>query len=185
MKKIVFATNDKKEFNVIKEKFDKYGIDIEQYNYNCDDSINNIPKHKAMKVYNLIGKECFVISSRLYVSNNKEELVFSPKNKGKYFFINRLTYYDGTFFRDFYRLSDEIYGSNEMITDDRIIELWENSISLDSRQVLINMTEEEKSIVNNGIDQITTEFLKWKTDYITDLNSKMASFNEVKRLLKK
>lgn len=185
MNKIVFVTNNTEEFNMLKGKFDEYGFDLECYKCDCDASINDMPKYKAMKIYNLIEKECFIITSRYYSNNQAEGQGFSSRKESKLFFINRLTYYDGVYFKEFYKINKKIITSKEMVVDKIILKLWGDSIPLDSPQFLSDITEEKYKNLRDGEEQIALEFIKWKHDSEMDLNARMESFYNAKRLSKK
>ena len=191
---VTYVTGNYGKYISVKEKFEKYNIDINYYKCDIDElninDIEKISKDKARQAYLKLNSTVFVVDSGFYirsypnnpnypgafvkrsgVANNVEELLNVMKNvKDRYcFFLDCLTYYDGLNYYTFFGKSEGTLSYK--VTGNDLIQaksnLWKVFIPKNYTKTLAQMTEDERK--NRGEIGATEKFINW---YKENLNAK-------------
>ncbi|MFI3307137.1 MAG: non-canonical purine NTP pyrophosphatase [Mycoplasmatota bacterium] len=188
MEKIVYVTGNYGKYISVKEKFEQENIEIDFYNYDFQEpNINDIEfvsKSKAIEIYNILKKPCFVADTGFYINDYPEmpgypgafvkrsgvstdidsllEKLKDTKNRSCYF-LDCLTFYDGINFYVFYGKSegDLSYTQKGEYTKKSKSKLWHIFIPKGQNKTLAQMNDEERNSLNKHHTSATIEFINW------------------------
>lgn len=204
---VTYVTGNYGKYISVKEKFEKYNIDINYYKCDIDElninDIEKISKDKARQAYLKLNSPVFVVDSGFYirsypnnpnypgafvkrsgVAKNVEELLNTMKDvKDRYcFFLDCLTYYDGLNYYTFFGKSEGTLSYK--VTGNDLIQaksnLWKVFIPKNYTKTLAEMTEDERK--NRGEIGATEKFINW---YKENLNAKNLVLKKIYEMLKK
>ena len=207
MSDLVYVTSNKGKIIRAKEQFDKFGINLDWYDHDCDEpeinDIDYISRHKVLEAYNLIQRPCFVVDSGFYIDNYPDEPGFPgafPKraiinaeggiigllDKMKDIqdrrcrFVDCLTYYDGTEFKTFYGISEGNLSYDKRGIDQvrAKSDLWYVFVPNNHDKTLAEMTDEERNNRNDGRTSAIEEFIQWYKKENTNIKQLLLAKNE-------
>lgn len=188
MQNITYVTGNYGKYIYIKEKFEKYDININFANIDIDEpdinDISIISKEKAKKAFEKIKSPVFVIDCGFYikdypdnpnypgafvkrsgVASNIEKLLrdMSNVNDRYCYFLDCLTYYDGKEYTQFYGkcegyLSYEPKGNYLKKAKSN---LWYVFIPKNSFKTLAEMTDDERNNRSDEQTSATINFINW------------------------
>ncbi len=188
MENLTYVTGNYGKYVSVKEKFENAGITIDYFKHDLDEpdinDINFISKEKARQAFELLGKPVFVADTGFYIedypdnpgypgafvkrsgiSSNIEELlkVMKNANNRNCYFLNCLTFYDGTDYYQFHgiskgTLSYEIRGiKNKRARSDLCYVFIPNNCI----KTLAEMSDEERINRPDGRTSATSAFIDW------------------------
>lgn len=188
MTNITYVTGNYGKYVSVKEKFEKYGIEIEYANIDTDEpdvnDIEFISKEKARQAYEKVKSPVFVMDCGFYienypnnpnypgafvkrsgVANNIEKLLEDMKDvEDRYcYFLNCLTFYDGKEFHQFFGksegdLSKKIKGAD---LKKAWSNLWHVFIPKNCTKTLSEMTDFERDNRPDNRTDATKDFINW------------------------
>lgn len=195
MENLTYITGNYGKYISVKEKFERVGITIDYYKCDLDEpeinDIEVISREKAKQAFELLKKPIFVADSGFYIedypnkpgypgafvkrsgiSSDIENLLLIMKdipNRNCYF-LDCLTFYDGSEFSTFYgiskgTLSYELKGNDIKKAKSN---LWYIFIPDNCTKTLSEMTDEERNNRPDNHTSATEEFINWyKNNYMS------------------
>lgn len=192
MEKLVYVTGNYGKYIAVKKYFIESELEIDFYKYDFHEpqinDIELISKAKAIEVYNILHRPCFVADSGFYIEDypnnpgypgafvkrsgiskdidNLLDIMKDVTNR-KCQFVDCLTFYDGDKFYTFYGVSK---GTLSFCKRGNLMQkaksnLWYVFIPDGSNKTLAEMTDIER--VNDNHTSATKEFINWyKTYYL-------------------
>ena len=188
MQNITYVTGNYGKYISVKEKFEKYEINIEYMNIDIEEPLINdikyISMEKAKEAYKHVNGPVFVIDSGFYirsypnnsnypgafvkrsgVANDVQKLLDDMKDVDDRFcyFLDCLTYYDGDEFYQFFgktegNLSYTQKGNNIRKAKSN---LWYVFIPSGKEKTLAEMSDYEKNNIEKTSGDATIIFAKW------------------------
>lgn len=198
----VYVTGNKGKYISVKEKFARFGLDVDFLTHDAQEleinDIEQIAKSKVDEAYHILKRPCFVIDSGFYIKsypNNPGYPGAFVKRSGissdiktllatlkevedrTATFVDCLMFYDGENYYTFYGYSEgniarEIRGNENQKARSN---LWYVFIPKNHDKTLAEMTDYERSHRNDGSNSAILDFIEWyQNEYLN-----------VKRLTKK
>ena len=188
MNNITYVTGNYGKYVSVKNKFEKYGIEIGYANIDVDEpdvnDIEFISKEKARQAYEKVKSPVFVMDCGFYIKNypnnpnypgafvkrsgvssNIEKLLEDMKDvEDRYcYFLNCLTFYDG---KDYYHFFDKTEGTlSKEIKGDTLKKAWSNLwlvfIPENYTKTLAEMTDLERANRSDQRTDATKDFINW------------------------
>ena len=193
MENLTYITGNYGKYLSVKEKFENENIMIDYYT--CDlsepevNDISYISKVKAKEAYDILNKPVFVADSGFYINSYPNNPGYPgafvkrsgvAKNTSKLlddmkevkdrscYFLDCLTYFDGSEFYQFYGKSEGFLSYEEKGID-RInakSNLWYVFIPKNHNKTLAEMTDDERDNRHDDNTSATDEFIKWYKENI-------------------
>lgn len=194
MNKITYVTGNYGKYISVKEKFERYGMDIDFANIDIDEpdinDIEIISKEKARIAYEQIKSPVFVIDCGFYirsypnkpnypgafvkrsgVSSDIKKLLDDMKDvEDRYcYFLDCLTYYDGDNYYHFYGKSEGFIGyeSKGLELKNAKSNLWYVFIPMNCSKTLAEMNDDERNNRDDGRTDAVFEFYNWLKNNMT------------------
>ncbi len=188
MQNITYVTGNYGKYISVKEKFERFGIEIKYANIDIDEpDINNIEiisKEKARLAYEEIQSPVFVVDCGFYirsypnnpyypgafvkrskVASNIDKVLFDMSNvKDRYcYFLDCLTYYDGEEYIHFYGKSEGSLSYEQKGNQSKNAKsnLWYIFIPKNCNKTLAEMNDEERINRNDDRTDATIDFINW------------------------
>lgn len=191
---LTYVTGNYGKYVRVKERFEKSNLDINFYKYDLDEPLINdiefISKEKAKSAYDLLNSPVFVADSGFYIEdypNNPGypgafvkrsgvssdidhllEVMNGVENRNCYF-LECLTYYDGSEFKQFFGKSAGTLSLEKKGPELKksMSNLWEVFIPNNYTKTLAEMTDFERENRNDNRTSAIDEFIQWyKKEYI-------------------
>lgn len=188
MTNITYVTGNYGKYISVKEKFEKYGIEINYANIDLDEpninDISIISKEKAKFAYENIKTPVFVVDCGFYIKNYPDNPYYPgafvkrsgvANNVTKVledmvniedrccYFLDCLTYYDGEKLIQFFGKSEGVLAKEARGNELKKAKsnLWYIFIPKNYDKTLAEMTNEERNNRNDDATDATIEFISW------------------------
>lgn len=204
MENLTYVTGNYGKYVAVKDAFSKSGVDIHFFSCDLDEAeindIEFISKEKAQEAFEIVKSPVIVADCGFYIENypgnpgypgafvkrsgvssNIDKLleVMKDVDNRECYFLDCLTFYDGTSFKQFFGKS---HGSLSKCKKGSAIKkaksnLWYVFIPDNCDKTLAEMTDEERDNRPDNRTSATSEFIKW---YKEKKNEKVLK-KEIKR----
>ncbi len=185
---VVFVTGNYGKYISVKEKFEKYGLELDYENIDLDEpninDIEYISHEKARQAFEILHKPVFVVDCGFYINNypnnpgypgafvkrsgvstDIDKLLIDMKDviDRSCYFLDCLTYYDGCEYHTFYGKSEGILSYEKRGNSMKRAKsnLWYVYIPSSCIKTLAQMSEEELHSRNLNKVDVTINFINW------------------------